>query len=251
MSTHVIDLPFELSYNNIPLHVKEEYCCNVELPDAAGKRHFHMYITYLEICDEYKIMQFDKDKSDYTNPDDPYKYFNWFQDQMYPIVVMLDTAGGVIEVCNREEILNNIESLFKKLYSPYISEAFKKELQEHYEHFHNIDTIQNIVKQPFFQLVFFPIYTQYTKEAVCFQNSYEKEGETHTLTYAAKIEENLNEFGHIQISFTGIYNMNSNFLLDTIYTFDPNTHTLQSIKGENTLNDSENIVFEFSRIIKD
>jgi hypothetical protein len=251
MSTHVIDLPFELSYNNIPLHVKEEYCCNESFQSKGIKSHFHMYITYLEICDEYKIIEFDKDESDYINPDNPSKYLNWFQDKLYPIVVMVDNAGGLIEVCNREEILNNIESLFKKLYSPYISEAFKKELQEHYEHFHNLDTIQDILRKPFFELVLFPLYKEYTKEGVSFQNNIEFENETHTYTFVAKVDKNLNEFGHVQIGLTGIYNMNTNFLLDTTYTFDPDTHTLQTLQGENAFNEEENIVFEYSRVIKD
>jgi hypothetical protein len=251
MPTKAIHLPFELTYKNIPLQVPEEYCCNVNFPDQNRTVHFHMRITYLEICEEYKIIQFDRDKSDYTNPEDPNKYLNWFLDKLYPMVMMVDSAGGIIEVCNREEILNNIESLFKKLYSPYISEALQLELKRHYENFHNLETILDVTKEPFFQLALFPLYTDYTTPVVYFENTFENEAGTHKFTYSAKVEENLDEFGHIQIGLTGVYNMDSNFHHDTAYTFDPTTHGLQSIKGEIMQTNGESVLFEFGRLVKD
>jgi hypothetical protein len=251
MPTTAIQLPFELTHNNIPLQVPEQYCCNVDFPDQNRKVHFHMVITYLEICEEYKIIQFDRDKSDYTNPEDPNKYFNWFLDKLYPMVMMVDSAGGIIEVCNREEILNRIESLFKKLYSPYISEALQVELKRHYENFHNLETILGVTKEPFFQLVLFPLYTYYAMPIVYFENSFENEGETHQYSFSAKLDENLNEFGHITIGLTGLYNRDSNFHLDATHTFDPTTHRLQSIKGEMMQTNRESVLFEFGRLVKD
>jgi hypothetical protein len=251
MDTPAIQLPFELSFNNIPINIKENYCCTVDFPNEERKEHYHMSITYLEIQEEYKIIQFDRDKSDYTTMLGTEKWYNWFSETLYPIVVMANTDGGIIEVCNREEISQRIECLFKKLNSPYISNELQLELVEHYRIFGHPDAILSVTKEPFIQLVLFPLYTGYTEPVKYFINEFTDGDELHKFSFSAKLFETLDQLGHIKVEIIGLYNQNSNFHHDATYTFDSVTHVFQTIEGEIIQQNDEPVIFNIVRLIAD
>lgn len=251
MNTSIIQLPFELSYKNIPIHTKENYCCSVSFPNKESKDHYHMGITYLEIQEEYKIIQFDLEKTDTTTLLDAKRWDDWFRETLYPIVAMVNTDGGIIEVCNRVEILERIERLYKKLNSPYISQELQLELLKHYKNFGNSDAVLKETNKPFFRLILFPLYVVFNKPVRYFANETTDGDELHKFSFSAKLFEDLDSLGHIKVEIIGLYNQDSNFHHDAKYSFDPTTHVLQTLEGEIMQQSGELVTFYFTRLIPD